>query len=120
MRIKLLTALAATLVATGVGVGIGTPALAAHVGPAGYVSFWDGCPVGYCGAAWPIPSANIGSCHSVPTGANDRFTGMDNNTGRNISVWTAGSCTGQRATLYAGTMTGQLGSGFNNTISSYS
>jgi hypothetical protein len=117
---RILIAATAAAAAFAITQGVPTPAFAAHVGPAGYVSFWDGCPVGYCGAAWPIPSANIGSCHSVPTGANDRFTGMDNNTGRNISVWTGGSCTGGRATLYAGTMTGQLGSGFNNTISSYS
>lgn len=124
---RILTAITAAAAAFAI-TQVPTPALAAHVGPAGYVSFWDGCTggsssnhtVGYCGAAWPIASASIGSCHSVPTGANDRFSAFDNNTGRNISVWTAGGCTGQRATLYAGTMTGQLGSGFNNTISSYS
>lgn len=130
MRNKILTVLAAALIASGLVVASGaTPALAAHVGPAGYVSFWDGCTggsssnhtVGYCGAAWPIPQSQLGQgvCRSVPTGANDRFSAFDNNTSRNILVYTAGGCTGSVATLYAGTMTGQIGSPFNNTISSY-
>lgn len=109
-----------------------TPALAAHVGPAGYVTFWDGCTggsssnhtVGYCGAAWPIPQSQLGQgvCHNVPTGSNDRFSAFDNNTGRNIVVYTNANCSssGANAILYAGTMTGQLASGWNNTISSYS
>src|SRR5689334_3493570 len=129
MRNKILTAVGAALVATGFAVASGAgPALAAHVGPAGYVTFWDGCTggsssnhtVGYCGAAWPIPQSQLGTgvCHSVPTGSNDRFSAFDNNTGRNIVVYTAGGCTGSVATLYAGTMTGQLASTFNNTISS--
>lgn len=130
MRNKIMTLVAAVLIATGLGLATGgTPAFAAHVGPAGYVSFWDGCTggsssnhtAGYCGAAWAIPQSQIGSgvCHSVPTGSNDRFSAFDNNTGRSIAVYTNGGCTGSVATLYAGTMTGQLASAFNNTISSF-
>lgn len=126
MRNKILTAASAALIACGFAVASGaSPALAAHVGPAGYVSFWDGCGsagVGYCGAAWPIPASQIGTgvCHAVPTGANDRFTAFDNNTpSKNIQVYTAGGCTGSHATLYAGTLTGQMGSPFDNTISSF-
>ena len=121
MRNKIMLAFAAALVGLGLGIATGSPAFAAHVGPAGYVSFWDGCSVGYCGAAWPIPQAQLGTgaCRAVPTGANDRWTAFDNNTSKNIEVYTAGGCTGSHATLYAGTMTGQMGSGFNNTISSY-
>jgi len=109
-----------------------SPAQAAgYPGPSGYVTFWDGCTggsssnhtVGYCGAAWPIPQSQLqqGVCHSVPTGSNDRFSAFHNNTGRNIVVYTVGGCSssGQHATLYAGTSTGQLASAFNNTISSY-
>ena len=103
------------------------PALAAHVGPAGYVTFYDGCnsnhTVGYCGAAWPIPQSQLGQgvCHNVPTGSNDRFSAFDNNTSRDIVVYTNANCSssGSWARLYAGTMTGQLASGWNNTISSY-
>jgi hypothetical protein len=118
---KLLKYSAVSLLLAAGTLGVATPALAAHVGPAGYVSFWDGCPVGYCGAAWPIPQSQLGQgvCHSVPSGSNDRFTAFDNNTSRNIVVYTAGGCTGSVATLYAGTMTGQMGSPFNNSISSY-
>jgi hypothetical protein len=118
---KLLKYSAVSLLLAGGTLAASTPALAAHVGPAGYVSFWDGCPVGYCGAAWPIPQSQLGqgTCRSVPTGSNDRFTAFDNNTSRNIVVYTGGGCTGSVATLYAGTMTGQMGSPFNNSISSY-
>lgn len=127
---KILTALGVSLLLAGGAVGaIQAPALAAHVGPAGYVSFWDGCTggsssnhtVGYCGAAWPIPQSQLGqgTCRSVPSGSNDRFSAFDNNTSRNIEVYTAGGCTGSHATLYAGTLTGQLDSPFNNSISSY-
>lgn len=105
-----------------------TPAMAAMQGPAGYISFWDGCSggsnptVGYCGAAWPIPPQATGTCHSVPSGANDRFSAFSNNTTHNIRVWTNASCGaggGSSAVLYAKTETGQIGSGFNNTITSY-
>lgn len=106
-----------------------SPAQAAgYPGPAGYVTFWDGCSagntVGYCGAAWPIPQSQLGQgvCHAVPTGANDRFSAFHNNTGRNIVVYTNGGCSssGRNAILYAGTHTGQIDSLFNNTISSWS
>jgi len=128
MRNKIMALIASALIAAGLGLALGgTPAFAAHVGPAGYVTFWDGCnggsnpTAGYCGAAWPIPQSQLGQgvCRSVPTGANDRWSAFDNNTGRNIIVFTAGGCTGSHATLYAGTQTGQLGSGFGNTISSF-
>lgn len=91
-------------------------------GPAGYLSFWDGCgspAVGYCGAAWALsPSGGLNVCHAVPTGSNDKFTAFSNNSGHNFRVWTAAGCTGSSATLYNGTEAGVLGSGFNNTISS--
>lgn len=109
-----------------------SPALAdGYPGPSGHVTFWDGCTggsssnhtVGYCGAAWPIPQSQLGQgvCHAVPTGANDRFSAFDNRTSRNIVVYVGGGCSSAypHATLYAGTHTGQLGSGFNNTISSW-
>ena len=87
---KILAALALAIGLTGVSLLNVTPALAAHVGPAGYVTFYDGCTggsssnhtVGYCGAAWPIPQSQLGQgvCHNVPTGSNDRFSAFDNNT----------------------------------------
>jgi hypothetical protein len=132
MTKKILAVLAGLAVALGIGAVQATPAFAAHVGPAGYVTFWDGCTggsssnhtVGYCGAAWPIPQSQLGQgvCHNVPTGSNDRFSAFDNNTSRDIVVYTNANCSssGSNARLYAGTMTGQLATGWNNTISSYS
>lgn len=128
--LKKLMALSAVAVSLLLGL-TAAPALAAHVGPAGYVTFYDGCTggsssnhtVGYCGAAWTIPQSQLGQgvCHNVPTGSNDRFSAFDNNTSRDIVVYTNANCSssGSWARLYAGTMTGQLASGFNNTISSY-
>lgn len=125
---KAITALALAVSLLGVSLLNSAPALAAHVGPAGYVTFYDGCnsnhTVGYCGAAWPIPQSQLGQgvCHNVPTGSNDRFSAFDNNTSRDIVVYTNANCSssGSNARLYAGTQTGQLASGWNNTISSYS
>jgi hypothetical protein len=129
MRTRIMTILGGLLVAAGLSIAIdATPALASN-GPVGYVSFWDGCngganpTAGYCGAAWAFPASQIGVgvCHSVPVGSNDRWSAFSNNdTGRNITVWTAGGCTGSVATLYNGTETGQIDSPFNNTISSWS
>lgn len=92
-------------------------------GPAGYLTFWDGCnsgnTVGYCGAAWALaPSGGLNVCHAVPTGSNDKFSAFSNNSGHNFKVWTAAGCTGSSAILYNGTETGQLAAAFNNTISS--
>jgi len=129
MRIsqKLAVAFVSLFAAGGALVGASqAPAMAAMQGPAGYVTFWDGCSsgntVGYCGAAWPIPPQSVGTCHSVPSGANDKFSAFSNNTSHNIRVWTNAGCGsggGSSAVLYAGTETGQLASGFNNKISSY-
>lgn len=99
--------------------GLGSPAMAAHVGPSGYFSAWNGCPVGYCDASWAIPVQAAGTCHSVPTGANDKWTAVDNNTTHNIDLFQNGSCGGTKWTIYAGTYTGQMGSGANNAVSSY-
>jgi hypothetical protein len=119
-------ALFAALAAVSLFFGASAPAFAAaHVGPSGYVTFWDGCSagntVGYCGASWPlnptVQSRNV--CYSVPTGSNDRWSSVDNYTGRNIEIFTAGSCGGSHAYVYAGTMTGQLDSPYNNSVSSY-
>jgi hypothetical protein len=103
------------------------PALAlSHVGPAGYASFWDGCGsagVGYCGAAWPIPVQTANVCHNVPTGSNDKWTAVDNNTTHDIVLYANAGCNpsgGSSWRIYAGTMTGQMGSGANNAVSSYS
>lgn len=97
-----------------------TPAFAAMQGPAGYLTFWDGCGsagIGYCGATWALNTGGgIGVCHALPTGANDKPSAFSNNTSHNFRVWTAAGCTGSSAILYGGTETGQLGSGFNNTI----
>ncbi len=127
MRNRIIGAVSAALIASGLAVAVsGAPAFAAHIGPAGYASFWDGCGsagVGYCGAAWPIPVQAANVCHSVPTGANDRWTAADNNTTHNIVIYQNGGCNpsgGSQWTIYAGTMTGQLGSGANNAASSYS
>lgn len=126
MKRKLAQVLGAlALVAGGVAVSP-TPAFAAHVGPAGYASFWDGCGssgVGYCGAAWPIPVQSANACHNVPSGSNDKWTAVDNNTSHNIVLYSNAGCNpsgGTTWTIYAGTMTGQMGSGANNAVSSYS
>lgn len=121
--------LAVSLLITGAGLTAATPASASPVHLADYVAFWDGCTggpssnhtVGYCGAAWAIPQSQLGQgvCRSVPSGANDRWSAFDNSTSRNIVVFTDSGCTGSVAVLYAGTATGQIGSPFNNSISSY-
>lgn len=113
---KALLALALSVVAV---LGVGSPALASGPGPSGYFTAWDGCSVGYCGAAWPIPPQTAGVCHSVPSGSNDKFTAVDNHTTRNIVLYKDAGCGGTHWTIYAGTYTGQLGSGANNTVSSY-
>lgn len=127
MRNRIMAFVAAALFAAGLGFSA-TSAQAASVGPAGYITFWDGCTggsssnhtVGYCGAAWPLlPTGGLNVCHEVPNGANDRFSAFSNNTGNNFKVYTATGCTGSVATLYAGTETGQLASTFNNTITSF-
>lgn len=122
MKRKLAAILAAIAIGvTGAVVG-NTPAMAAMQGPAGYITFWDGAPVGYLGAAWPIPPQATGTCHSVPSGSNDKFTAFSNNTTHNIRVYTNAGCGaggGSNAILYSKTETGQMGSPFNNSISSY-
>lgn len=115
---KIALAIAALTSALGIVLS-SSPALACCQGPAGYLSFWDGCPVGYCGAAWALNAGGgIGVCHAVPTGSNDKFTAFSNNSGHNFRVWTAAGCTGSSATLYNGTETGDLASPFDNSISS--
>jgi hypothetical protein len=113
--------------AAAIGLGIGmvatnTPAFASQ-GPAGYLTFWDGCntgnTAGYCGATWALtPAGGLNVCHAVPTGSNDKFSAMSNQSGHNFRVWTAAGCTGSSATLYNGTETGELDAPFNNSISS--
>lgn len=116
------TLLAGVAIVVALVMGMSSPVLACCQGPAGYITFWDGCGssgVGYCGASWPLNAGGgIGVCHAVPTGANDKFTAVSNNSGHDFRVWTAAGCTGSSATIYNQTETGQLGSGFNNTISS--
>lgn len=103
------------------------PAMAAS----GYLTFWDGCAPsgasnptsGKCGAAWAFNPSNrtLNQCYAVPSGSNDRFSAFDNGSGHNWRVWTNASCGaggGSSAVLYNGTSTTQLGSGFDNTISS--
>lgn len=117
--------IAGLLTAMGLGIGsivVGTPAFAAMQGPAGYLTFWDGCGssgVGYCGATWALNTGGgIGVCHALPTGANDKPSAFSNNTTHNFRVWTAAGCTGSSATLYAGTETGDLADPFDNSITS--
>ncbi len=119
---KILVAVTAFLAVTA---SLSSPAFASMQGPVGYLTFWDGCGssgVGYCGATWALnPGGGIGVCHALPTGANDKPTAFSNNSGHNFRVWTAAGCAGgggNSAVLYNGTEAGQLGSGFNNTISS--
>jgi hypothetical protein len=123
---KLAAILSAIAIITGAVIGGASPAFAAHVGPSGYFTAWDGCGsagVGYCGAAWPTPVQTANVCHNVPTGANDKWTAVDNYTSHNIVLYVNAGCNpsgGSSWTIYAGTMTGQMGSGANNSVSSYS
>jgi len=127
-RMRISTRIALAIVslfgAVGIMAAAPAPAMAASQGPVGYITFWDGCnsgnTAGYCGAAWPIPqSQTLNTCYSVPSGSNDKFSAFSNNTSHNFRVYTAGSCGGSTAILYAGTETGQIDSPFNNSISSY-
>lgn len=116
---RIVSLLAASIAIT---LGITSPAFACCQGPAGYLTFWDGCGtngVGYCGAAWALNAGGgIGVCHALPTGAANRPTAFSNNSGHNFRVWTGSGCTGSSATLYNGTETGQLDSPYNNNIES--
>ena len=92
-------------------------------GPAGYLTFWDGCGssgFGYCGATWALNAGGgIGVCHALPTGAANHPSAFSNNSGgHNFVVFTGPGCTGSSATLYSGTETGQLAAPFNNNIES--
>lgn len=124
MRKRILSAMA--VIGLGIGaITIGSPAYASLTGPAGYLTFWDGCnggsnpTAGFCGAAWALNTGGgIGVCHAMPSGSNDRPSAFSNNTTHNFRVWTAAGCTGSSATLFAGTETGQIDDPFNNTISS--
>lgn len=123
MRIKLWAVAAVSLFAAGLGVASApVPAFAAMQGPAGYLTFWDGCGssgVGYCGAAWALNTGGgIGVCHALPTGAGNHPSAFSNNTGSNFAVYTGSGCTGSVATLYAHTETGDLASPYDNNIES--
>lgn len=100
--------------------GFVAPAFAAHVGPSGYVTVWDGCPVGACGAGWPIPVGTISHCYSVPSGSNDRISAVDNYTSHQIRFYKDGGCGVPYYDFYAGTYDLGLSSGQgNNSYSSY-
>lgn len=113
--------LAAAVIAGMLGVlGLSGPALAAHTGPAGYTTIWDGCPVGYCGAAWPLPVGSTHVCRSLPTGANDKPSAVDNYTSYKFTFYKDAGCAGTAYVIYAGTYTGALNANQgNNAWSSY-
>lgn len=116
MKRKLAAAAAAGLLAV---LGLSGPAFA-HNGPAGYTTIWDGCPVGYCGAAWPLPVGSTHVCRSLPTGANDKPSAVDNYTSWKFTFYKDAGCSGTAYVIYAGTQTGALTSGQgNNAWSSY-
>jgi hypothetical protein len=105
--------------AAAIVLGVASPAFA-HNGPAGYTTIWDGCPVGYCGAAWPLPVGSTNICRSLPTGANDKPSAVDNYTSWIFDFYKDAGCTGTLYRIYAGTQTGALTSGQgNNAWSSY-
>lgn len=117
MRLRILLVALVSLFAS---IGFATAAQAAGPGPSGYVTVWDGCPVGYCGAAWPIPVGTIGACYSMPSGSNDKPSAVDNHTSHTIKFYRDGGCANTSYTIYAGTYTGSLTSGQgNNSWSSY-
>lgn len=126
MKRKIALFLAAFAVMLGGSLAATSPAVAD--GPAGYLTFWDGCnggsnpTAGECGGAWALTAAGgIGVCHALPNGANDRPSAFANNTGHNFRVWTNAGCAsggGNSAILYNGTATGQIDDPFNNKISS--
>lgn len=97
-------------------------AQAASQGPAGYLTFWDGCGssgVGFCGATWALtPAGGLNVCHALPTGADNHPSAFSNQSGHNFRVWTGGGCTGSSAILYNGTESGDIDDPFNNSISS--
>ena len=105
--------------------GLSTPAQAAHVGPAGYVTVYDGCSVGFCGAAWPLKPGTSYVCHGMPSGSDNRISAVDSNApGKNITFSSGYSCKDPLFTFYNGTMDGQLTNGNppgqgNNSYSSY-
>lgn len=115
---KIVTAAAAGV---GLAVSMSLPAFATtHYGPAGYVTVWDGCPVGHCGAAWPIPVGTISTCYSVPSGSNDRISAVDNYTSHQIRFYKDGGCGVPYWDFYADTANYALSSGQgNNSYSSY-
>lgn len=116
MKKRLLAVLTVSLLAV---FGISAPAWA-HNGPAGYTTIWDGCPVGYCGAAWPLPVDSVNVCKSLPTGANDKPSAVDNYTGWTFDFYKDAGCSGTLYRIYGGTQTGALTSGQgNNAWSSY-
>lgn len=121
MRQRIALLLVSLLASIGVAVGLNaSPALAAHTGPAGYTTIWDGCPVGYCGAAWPLPVGSTHICRSLPTGANDKPSAVDNYTSWKFTFYKDAGCSGTAYVIYAGTYTGALApSQGNNNWSSY-
>lgn len=119
--------IAAVLSAIGLSIGaitVGSPAYASLTGPAGFLTFWDGCGssgVGFCGAAWALNTGGgLNVCHALPTGAANRPSAFSNNTTHNFRVWTGAGCTGSTAILFAGTETGDLDSPYDNNLESQS
>jgi hypothetical protein len=108
-----------TMVQAGRGPSAPPRAALAMQGPAGYLTFWNGCPVGYCDATWVLaPTGGIGVCHALPTGAANHPSAFSNNSGHNFRVWTGAGCTGSSATLYNGTETGDLAAPYDNNLES--
>jgi hypothetical protein len=93
------------------------PNLATLPGAAGYVNVWNGCPVGYCDAAWAIPVRSVATCWNVPSGSNDKITAVSNRTSHTIVFHPNAGCQGTAYTFYAGTASGDVPG--SNTYSSY-